>query len=70
MAEPTEDQILQKAKELCHNDGTAWDQRDFESSASGVVPLGGVAEISGRTEYLKRAKEALNREIASIKIAR
>ena len=59
MAQLTEDQILQKAKELCRNDGKAWDQMDFESSASGIAPIGGIAEISARAEYLRLAAAVL-----------
>lgn len=62
MAEPTEDQILQKAKELCHNDGKAWDQSDFENSASNVVTLAGVADDSAQTEYLHQAAVVLKSE--------
>jgi hypothetical protein len=59
MVEPTEDQILQKAKELCRNDGKAWDRVDLEKSASQEVSLAGVADDSGRTEYLNQATAAL-----------
>jgi hypothetical protein len=60
-AEPTEDQILLKAKELCHNDGKAWDITDFEE-ASEAVTLAGVADESAQTQYLHQAASALKRE--------
>jgi hypothetical protein len=60
MAQLVEDQILQKARELCRNDGMAWDKRDLESSSAlGVVPRGGIAEISAKTEYLRGADAVL-----------
>jgi hypothetical protein len=40
MAEPSEDEILQKAKELCRDDDKAWDSADFEGgSATKVVAI-------------------------------
>ena len=51
MAEPAEDQVLRKAKELCRNDGKAWDPTDL-NSASDLVGLAGVADDSAQTVYL------------------
>jgi hypothetical protein len=62
MPEPTEDEILQKAKELCRDDGKSWDRVEFEKSGSQGRSLAAVADDGNRAEYLNRAKEALRRE--------
>lgn len=59
MAEPAEDQVLRKAKELCRNDGKAWDPTDL-NSASDLVGLAGVADDSAQTVYLHQAAAVLN----------
>jgi len=58
VAELTEDQILQKAKELCHNDGKAWDRDDFADMASRKTALSEIADDSDRTESLNIARIA------------
>jgi hypothetical protein len=54
IAEPSEDQILQEAKELCRDDEKAWDREDSLGQAGGTI-----VTDSDRTEYLKRAKSRL-----------
>jgi hypothetical protein len=57
MAEVTEDQVLQKAKELCREDGELWSSVDLEERPdAGCEP---VADESSRTEYLNRARAIL-----------
>jgi len=62
MTEPTEDQILLRAKALCADDGYAWDEeeapRDTEDGDE-VPPMAGSAE---RIDYLTRARLELLRE--------
>ena len=35
MSAPSEDQILEKAKELCRSEGRAWNLDDFKNGVSG-----------------------------------
>jgi hypothetical protein len=62
MSEPTEDEILQKAKELCRGDGRAWSRDDFQNGVSGVTVLTRVADAIERLLYLSRAKEMLEQD--------
>jgi len=61
MTEPTEDQILQRAKALCSGDGYAWNEEEAPSDIEDgdVMPT---IDDSTRVEYLNRAKEQLMRE--------
>jgi len=58
MIEPTEDQILQKAKELCREDGKVWDSANIDRGATGKVVT--IASDSDHAEYLNRAKALLS----------
>ena len=59
MFQLTEDQILRKAKELCHDDGKLWSAADLEGPlAESSAPM---VDESGRAEYLNRARETLQR---------
>jgi hypothetical protein len=59
MLPPSEDQILEKAKEQCRCEGKAWNLDDFENGVSGVTMLTVVADDDDRTKYLNRAKAFL-----------
>jgi hypothetical protein len=59
MTEPTEDEILVKAKQLAHKDGRLWDRADIEEAPWERNRL--VADPL-RTEYLNRALELLRHE--------
>jgi hypothetical protein len=60
MTEPTEDEILQRAKEQM--DGKVWDdgERRRKEEVDGGAPV--VADDSEQAEYLNRAKRQLLRE--------
>jgi hypothetical protein len=62
MTEPTEDEILQRAKELAEMDGKVWDdgERRRKEEVDGGAPV--VADDSEQAEYLNRAKRQLLRE--------
>jgi len=61
MTEPTEDKILQRAKELAEMDGNVWDDEEGRrNEADGGAPV--ITDDSERTEYLNRAKRQLLRE--------
>jgi hypothetical protein len=61
MTEPTEDDILQRAKELARMDGNAWDDEEGRGEqAEGEVAV--ITDESERIEYLNRAKRQLLRE--------
>jgi hypothetical protein len=61
MTEPTEDEILQRAKELAEMDGNIWDDEEGRrKEADGNVPV--ITDASERNEYLNRAKRQLLRE--------
>jgi hypothetical protein len=51
----SQDQILEKAKELCRCEGKAWNLDDFKNGVSGVTMLTVVADDKDRAEYLRRA---------------
>jgi hypothetical protein len=57
MAEPTEDQILQKAQQLCREDGKLWSAYDLEQPLADRTAS--VVDESSRTEYLNRARQIL-----------
>ena len=63
MSKPTEDEILQKAKELCWGGGKAWNLDDFQNGVSGVTMLKGVADATERLLCLSRAKEMLEQDL-------
>jgi hypothetical protein len=62
MSEPSEDQILQKAKELCRRDRKVWSPDDFQNGVAGVTMLTVVAGDDDRTEYLNTAKTLLGQK--------
>jgi hypothetical protein len=62
MSAPSEDQILEKAKELCRCEGKAWNLDDFKNGVSGVTMLAVVADDNDRTKYLNRAKAFLKQK--------
>jgi hypothetical protein len=53
--------ILQKARDLCRQEGNAWSLKDFENGVPGVTMLTVVADEKKRREYLDRAKLMLRR---------
>jgi hypothetical protein len=62
MSKPTEDEILQKAKELCWGGGKAWSLDDFQNGVCGVTMLTRVADATERILYLSRAKALLEQD--------
>jgi hypothetical protein len=62
MSAPSQDQILEKAKELCRCDGKAWNLDDFQNGVSGVTMLTVVADDKDRAEYLRRATAFLKQK--------
>jgi hypothetical protein len=56
MPEPSEDQLLMKAKELCQLEGKAWSIADLADGAAIETNPGVVADDSDRAEYLNRAR--------------
>jgi hypothetical protein len=56
MSELTEDEILQKAKDLCRKDGKAWSLDDLQNGVPGVTMVILVADENDRIEYLNRAR--------------
>ena len=62
MSAPSEEQILEKAKELCRCEGKAWNLDDFKNGVSGVTMLTVVADDNDRTYYLNRAKAFLKQK--------
>jgi hypothetical protein len=59
MSKSTEDEIIQKAKELCRGSGKAWSPDDFQNGMPGVTMLTRVADATERLLYLSRAKAML-----------
>jgi hypothetical protein len=59
MFKPTEDEILRKAKQLCHEDGKLWSPADLEDPVAERTDP--VVDESSRAEYLNRARETLQR---------
>ena len=62
MSAPSEEQILEKAKELCRCEGKAWNLDDFKNGVSGVTMLAVVADDNDRTKYLNRANAILKQK--------
>jgi hypothetical protein len=58
--EPSEDETLQKAKELCREDGKVWNSADFEGGSPTEVAA--IATDSDHTEYLNRARALLKQK--------
>jgi hypothetical protein len=56
MTEPTEDEVLAKAKQLAHDDGRLWDIEDIQDAPAARDRL---ADDSLRAEYLNRARDLL-----------
>jgi hypothetical protein len=61
MSKPTEDEILQKARERCWGGGKAWSLDDFQNGVSGVT-ITMVADATERILYLSRAKAMLKQD--------
>jgi hypothetical protein len=60
MTEPSEDEILQKAKELCRDDGKTWDSAELPGDSEGR--RNAIASDSDHSEYLNRAKALLEQK--------
>jgi len=56
MTEPTEDEILVKAKQLAHDDGRLWDTEDVKGAPS---ERNRIVDDALRAEYLNQARELL-----------
>jgi hypothetical protein len=59
MTEPTEDEVLVKAKQFAHHDGRLWDTEDLEDAPAARDRI---ADDSLRAEYLNQARELLRHE--------
>jgi hypothetical protein len=57
MTEPTEPEVLVKAKQLAHDDCRLWDAEDLEDAPLEAREL--FADDSLRAEYLNQARELL-----------
>jgi hypothetical protein len=62
MSRSIEDEIRQKAKELCRGGGKAWSLDDFQNGVSGVTMLTRVADATERILYVNRAKAMLKQD--------
>lgn len=62
MSEPIEEEILQKARELCWRGGKAWSLDDFQQKVSGVTMFTRVADVMDRILYLIRARTMLEQD--------
>ena len=60
MTEPTEQEVLGKAKQLAHDDGRLWDPEDLEDAPPEVRER--FADDWLRAEYLNQARELLRHE--------
>jgi hypothetical protein len=61
MSEPTESEILQRAKELCAKDGYAWNEAD-EPLDTEDGDIAKIIDESTRVEYLNKATVQPTRE--------
>ena len=59
MAQPTEDEILRKARELCLDDGKIWGAEDPQNPLASAEADRRVADDADRADYLSRAKALL-----------
>jgi hypothetical protein len=59
MTEPTEDEVLVKAKQLAHDDGRLWDTEDVKAAPS---ERNRFVDDTLRAEYLNQALELLRHE--------
>jgi hypothetical protein len=64
MSEPTKDEILERAKELCRADDKLWSEDDFRNPLAVQTSLIPIIDDAERAEYLNRAAEQLRREAA------
>ena len=63
MSEPTVDEIMEKAKQLCRLDGMLWSKLDFQNPMAQQIRT--TARLAGeavRRRYLKRAQTMLDAE--------
>jgi hypothetical protein len=66
MSEPTVDEIMEKAKQLCRLDGMLWSKLDFLNPvARQIRGTGRPAGEAARRRYLKRAQTLLDTEARS-----
>jgi hypothetical protein len=64
MSEPTVDEIMEKAKQLCRLDGMLWSKLDFQNPMAQQIRT--TARLAGeavRRRYLKRAQTLLDTEV-------
>jgi hypothetical protein len=61
MVEPLEDEIVQRAKAICRDDGKIWDVDELQSQGDSKK----MVDDASRTEYLNRAREQFVREQAN-----
>jgi|SRR5580700_5418738 hypothetical protein len=62
MSEPTVDEIMEKAKQLCRLDGMLWSKLDFQNPMAQQIRATRLAGEAVRRRYLKRAQTLLDTE--------
>jgi hypothetical protein len=62
MSEPTVDEIMEKAKQLCRLDGMLWSKLDFQNPMAQQIRTTRLAGEAVRRRYLKRARTLLDTE--------
>ena len=62
MSEPTVDEIMEKAKQLCRLDGMLWSKLDFQNPMAQQIRTTRLASEAVRRRYLKRAQTLLDTE--------
>ena len=65
MSEPTVDEIMEKAKQLCRLDGVLWSKLDFRKIRwrNRIRTTARLAGEAVRRRYLKRAQTLLDTEV-------
>jgi hypothetical protein len=59
MSEPTLEEIIEKAKQLCRLDGMLWSKLDFRYPTAQQGRIAQMADLATRRRYLKRAQALL-----------
>ena len=59
MSEPTLEEIIEKAKQLCRLDGMLWSNLDLRNPMALQGRTARMADVTARRRYLKRAQTLL-----------
>ena len=59
MSEPTLEEIIEKAKQLCRLDGMLWSNLDLRNPMALQGRTARMADVAARRRYLKRAQTLL-----------